>query len=91
MRKRVEAVCENGALRPLVPLPLAEHQHVTVTLTLDSMPPERSHPDAASVEDARAAIQGVERVPTLEEVREMLSKDRSSWAEAVVSQREDRF
>jgi len=91
MTKRVEAVYENGVLRTLAPLPLAEHQHVTVTVTLDSTPPERSHLDTVFMEEARKDIQGVERIPTLEEVREMVSKDRGSWAAAIVGQREDRF
>ena len=91
MTKRVEAVYENGVLRPLVPLPLVEHQQVTVTVTLDSTLPERSYLDVALVERARREIQSVEGIPTLEEVRAMLSKDRSSWAAAIVSEREDRF
>ena len=32
MTKRVEAIYENGVLRPLEPVNLAEHQRVTVTL-----------------------------------------------------------
>ncbi|MBK5291611.1 MAG: antitoxin family protein [Acidobacteriia bacterium] len=33
MIRRVETVYENGILRPLEPLPLEEHQHVTVMIT----------------------------------------------------------
>jgi len=91
MTRQVEAVYENGVLRPLVPLRLEEHQRVTVTVTLDSAPPERSHLDAVFVEEAREGIRGVDRVPTLEEVREMVSKDQSSWAAAIIAQREDRI
>ena len=91
MTMRVEAVYENGVLRTLAPLPLAEHQHVTVTVTLDSTPAERSYLDTVFVEEARRDIQGLEGIPTLEEVREMVSRDRSSWAAAIVGEREDRF
>jgi len=91
MTTRVEAVYENGVLRTLAPLPLAEHQRVMVTVTLDSASPERSHLDAVFVEEARKGIRGVDRVPSLEEVRELVSKDESSWAAAVIAQREDRF
>jgi predicted DNA-binding antitoxin AbrB/MazE fold protein len=91
MTKRVEAVYENGVLRPLVPLPLVEHQHVTVTVTLDSTPPERSYLDIAFVEKTRLEISTLERIPALEEVREMLSRDKSSWAAAIVAERGDRF
>ena len=33
MTREVEAVYENGMLRPLEPLPLEEHQRVTVMIT----------------------------------------------------------
>ena len=33
MRKQVEAVYENGVLRPLQPLPLEEHERVIVTVS----------------------------------------------------------
>jgi hypothetical protein len=43
MQMQVEAVYENGVLRPLEPLALEEHQHVTFTLTVprdaDEWPP----------------------------------------------------
>ena len=91
MTRQIEAMYENGVLRPLAPLPLAEHQRVTVTVTLDSAPPERSHLDEMFVEEAREGIRGLDRVPSLEEVRALVSKDESSWAAAIVSQREDRF
>jgi predicted DNA-binding antitoxin AbrB/MazE fold protein len=91
MTKQVEAVYENGVLRPLAPLPLAEHQCVTVTVTLDSTPPLRSHPDAAFTEETKREVQSVGGVPTLEELRARLSKDSSSWAAAIVAERGDRF
>jgi len=90
MTTRVEAVYENGVLRTLAPLPLADHQRVTVTITLDSQAPERSCLDARFVEEAREGIRGLDHVPSLEEVRELVSKDESSWAAAVIAQREDR-
>ncbi len=91
MTRQIEAVYENGVLRPLAPLPLMEHERVTVTITLDSAPPQRSHVDPVYLEEARRDTLGMERIPTLDEVREMVSKDKTSWAAAVISQREDRF
>ena len=38
MTKQVEAVYENGVLRPLEPLPLDEHQRVTVTVSATEDP-----------------------------------------------------
>ena len=31
------------------------------------------------------------RVPTLEEIHKITSKDPSSWAEAIIAEREERF
>lgn len=38
MSKRLEAVYENGVLRPLEPLDLEEHQRVTVTIEASGAP-----------------------------------------------------
>jgi predicted DNA-binding antitoxin AbrB/MazE fold protein len=71
MVKRLSAVYENGILRPLEPLPLKEHQRVSVTVPdvlEDRADAWLDHEYMASVD----AIQEVE--PTLEEVRRVLSK-----------------
>jgi predicted DNA-binding antitoxin AbrB/MazE fold protein len=36
MSKQIEAIYENGVLRPLEPLSLDEHQRVTITIAEDS-------------------------------------------------------
>jgi hypothetical protein len=33
----------------------------------------------------------VDSIPTLEEVRQMLSKDESSWADYIIAERENRL
>jgi predicted DNA-binding antitoxin AbrB/MazE fold protein len=71
MVKRLSAVYENGILRPLEPLPLKEHQRVSVTVPdvlEDRADAWLDHEYMASVD----TIQEVE--PTLEEVRRVLSK-----------------
>ena len=45
MTKQVEAIYENGVLRPLEPLPLAERERVTVTIGIGADQPRHSHPD----------------------------------------------
>ncbi|MGH7136188.1 MAG: antitoxin family protein [Pirellulales bacterium] len=41
----IEAVYENGVLRPVRPLPLSEHQHVSVSI-------EMAEPDQTSIDAA---------------------------------------
>jgi predicted DNA-binding antitoxin AbrB/MazE fold protein len=53
MTKPVEAIYENGLLRPLEPLPLNEHQRVTVVITEAHSLPERTRPDSYYVDAIR--------------------------------------
>jgi len=91
MAKQVEAVYENGLLRPLEPLPLEEHQRVTVVITEAQSFPERSHPDSAYLEAIQKEVASMGRVPTLEEIHKITSQDPTSWAEAIITEREERF
>jgi len=90
MTKQVEAVYENGVLRPLEPLHLDEHQRVTVTVSADE-DPLASIIDHAFVERARKAVQAMNYIPSLEEVRKILSKTPGSLSEDIRTEREDRF
>jgi predicted DNA-binding antitoxin AbrB/MazE fold protein len=91
MTKQVEAIYENGVLRPLEPLPLAERERVTVTIGIGSDQPRHSYPDVEFIERARRELASVDSIPTLEEVRQMLSKDKSSWADYIIAEREGRL
>lgn len=91
MIKQVEAVYENGMLRPLEPLSLEEHQHVTVVISEAHAVPERSHMDADYLAAVRAEVAAMGSIPTLDEIHRITSKDPSSWAEAIVAEREERF
>ena len=91
MTKKVGAIYENGVLRPLEPLPLAERERVTVTIGIGADQPRHSHLDVEFIERARRELASVDSIPTLEEVRQMLSKDKSSWADHVIAEREDRL
>ncbi len=90
MTRQVEAVYENGVLRPLEPLPLDEHQRVTVTVS-DTEDPLASIIDHAFVERARKEIRTLHHIPSLEEVRKILSKIPGSLSEDIRAEREDRF
>src|ERR1039458_1078740 len=79
MNRQVEAVYENGVLRPLEPLPLKEHKKVSVTVS-DTEDPLTSMIDYAFVD----------HIPSLEEVRGILSRIPGSLAADIGAQREDR-
>jgi predicted DNA-binding antitoxin AbrB/MazE fold protein len=91
MSKQVEAVYENGVLRPLEPLHLDEHQHVTVVISEVHAMTDRSHLDADYLAAARAEVAAMGRIPTLEEIHKITAKDPGSWAEAISEEREERF
>jgi predicted DNA-binding antitoxin AbrB/MazE fold protein len=90
MNRQVEAVYENGVLRPLEPLLLKEHQKVNVMVS-DTEDPLASMIDYAFVESARKEIQRADHIPSLDEVRSILSRIPGSLAADIGDQREDRF
>jgi len=66
-------------LRPLQPLPLAERESVTVTIGIGADQPRHSHPNVEFIERARTGIGGLD------------SDARSSWADYIMAEREDRL
>jgi predicted DNA-binding antitoxin AbrB/MazE fold protein len=91
MTNHVDAVYENGVLRPLEPLPLEEHQRVRVTISSISADSLASLVDRSFLEQARREVAAAGYIPTHEEVRRMTAKDPSSWSEAIIAEREERF
>ncbi|MBV8730066.1 MAG: antitoxin family protein [Acidobacteriia bacterium] len=86
MDKTFQAVYEDGVLRPLEPIPLEDHQEVTVTIS-DERIVHRDNPLLASPEEwAAAASDSI----GLEEVRRALSTIRGSLSETVSDERRDR-
>ena len=84
MQKTFEAVYENGVLRPLVPLPLANAQHVQVTIAdvdtdiaayFDAAEWEASKYDDISLQDVRLALCSIQ----------------TSLSDAVIASREERY
>jgi predicted DNA-binding antitoxin AbrB/MazE fold protein len=86
MRKQIEAIYENGVLRPLVPLSLEEHQRVTITIAEDGGAEE----DLFDPEFTQWCAEQSSNAPSLEEVRQALSKIRGSMAEVVIAERDER-
>ena len=87
----VDAVYENGVLRPLEPLPLEEHQRVRLTVSSVSGDSLASLIDQSFLEQARKEVAAAGRVSTHEEIRRMTAKDPSSWSEAIIAERQERF
>jgi predicted DNA-binding antitoxin AbrB/MazE fold protein len=86
MEKTVQAVYEQGVLRPLEPIALEERQEVTVTISDQANAP-RHHSLLVSPEEwADAASDNV----SLDEVRHALAPIHGSLSEAVIEERRDR-
>ena len=88
MTTRVEAIYEHGVLRPLAPVDLIESQQVTLLISETST--GASQLDRELVDRARAEVAAMQRVPTIEEVRSVLSKIPGSLVDDVIAEREDR-
>ena len=85
--KQLEAVYEEGVLRPLEPLELEEHQRVTITIreTGDAL-------DDLDDVDFRqwCAQEAGEDVPSIEEVRQALSSICGSMVDVIRAERDAR-
>jgi predicted DNA-binding antitoxin AbrB/MazE fold protein len=86
VEKTVQAVYENGVLRPLEPPLLGERQQVTVTISerTDVSP---NHPLLVSSEEWSGAVRDD---IGLDEVRQSLSTIHGSFSEAVLEERRER-
>lgn len=86
MTKTLEAVYENGVLRPLEPLPLKEHQRVMVTVC----DPAERWLDHEYMEKVKKDVAAMEPAPSLEEVRRALSKIPGKLSDDIRAERESR-
>jgi predicted DNA-binding antitoxin AbrB/MazE fold protein len=91
MVKRIEVIYTQGVFRPTAPLELElrEGQHVMLLL------PENGTELESFVEDDDmrqwCARQAGQSVPSLEDVRQMLSRIPGSMADVVIAERDERF
>ncbi len=86
MHKQVDAVYENGVLRPLEPVDLHEHQRVTVTIA-DVTPSEEEWLD---LDYERWAASEVTGEISLEAVRKALAKIPGSLTQDFIAERAER-
>jgi predicted DNA-binding antitoxin AbrB/MazE fold protein len=87
MNRQVEAVYEHGVLRPLEPLTLAESQRVKLTISDSNA--ECSPRDLDFLEWAQGDVAAMPRIPSLEEVQEVMSKIPGSLAGDFLTEREE--
>jgi predicted DNA-binding antitoxin AbrB/MazE fold protein len=86
MVQEIDAVYENGVLRPLTPVNLAEFETVHVRISTDA---EDSTLDTALIERARAAVAERTDIPSPEEAQRMLSGIPGNWSDDIIAERGD--
>lgn len=84
--RNVEMIYENGILRPLAPLDLQEGQQITVSLPVS---PESSVEHDEFLAALFAENDKLDRIPSVEEVRQMLSGIKGSLADTIIADRGD--
>jgi len=89
MPLQVDAVYENGVLRPLQPLDLREHEHVVVSVVQAAAAQIRSSLDVGYIEKIKRELQDAAPAPGLEEVRRRLAKIPGSMAAEITAERGD--
>ncbi len=87
---QVDAVYQNGMLKPLQSLDLAENERVVVSITQEADRSALGQIDADFVQGLRRRLAGAEAAPGLEEVRRRLSKIPGSMTADFIAEREDR-
>ena len=85
MIQEIEAVYENGVLRPLSPVRLAESETVHVRISTGNM--GLSQLDVAVVERARTELARRPAVPSLEEVRQVAAVIPGNWSDDIIAER----
>lgn len=86
MSKKLEAVYENGVLRPLEPLDLREHERVTVIVSVTSVPEE----EWLDMDCLRFCESQADESIHLETVRTVLAKIPGSLTEDFIAERAER-
>ena len=80
---QVEAIYENGVLRPVGKVPLHDAERVTLTIE-----PHDDDIDHEYLAQCQAEVdKSTSPVLTVEEIRELLKDDKSSWADLIIQER----
>jgi predicted DNA-binding antitoxin AbrB/MazE fold protein len=87
MLQEVEAVYENGVLRLLSPVVLAESETVHVVIASNSN--GRSERDLRLLQRARAEAASFNEIPSIEEIRRRLAVIPGNMSDDIISERGD--
>ncbi len=87
MTQQVDAIYENGVLRPLQPLHLKEAARVQLLVSEDASNPGSELVDQELLKYAFARTNSLIAIPTLDEVRTKLSQVPGSMAESIIAER----
>ena len=90
MTTEIEAVYENGHLRPLSPLQLSEHQRVRLRLASEatiSDDPLAAFIDYSYLAEVAREFPDLSNVLLHQELRAKLAHDTSCWADEIVAER----
>lgn len=87
MTKRIEVVYENGVLRPLEPLILRDHQHVSIVVQDDAGSPAAE--DWLDTECIHLSDTEADETVNLGAVREALSKIQGSMTPDFIAERHE--
>jgi len=88
--RTLEAVYENGLLRPLEPLSLREHQRVVVTVSEVAVGPAEPQLDREYLDSLKKHGAGKGPKPSLQEVRRALAAIPGNLSDYIRAEREDR-
>jgi predicted DNA-binding antitoxin AbrB/MazE fold protein len=86
MPLQVDAVYENGVLRPLQQLDLKEHEHVLVSVVAVAAP-NRSSLAVEYIEKVKRELQDTQPAPGIDDVRRRLAKIPGSMAAEISAER----
>ena len=89
MVRELDAIYENGLLRPLEPFALSESQRVRITISDGADTSVQRLMDHALLEEVRAEVARMQRHPTINEVREALSTIKGNMSDVVMEERGD--
>lgn len=87
----IDAVYENGVLRPLEPVTMDENVRFRVFVYRAGANADiEDLIDHEAMEDTRREVAKMERVPTLEEMQDRFRDIPGSFADAIIAEREDK-
>ena len=87
MNRTIEAIYENGVLRPLEPLDLEEQEQVSISIIEDA---DEDIEDWLDYECLETYAEYAENPPSLEEVRKSLASIEGSMTADFIAERDER-